>query len=108
MGLCPSYITAIIFYIIIGISAGFSNNIWLTSSQNIVPDKTRGRYFATDSFFTSIFGPLSIVSGILLILAYGIIKTFIISGFIMLLFSLIFLFMKNTFNFNGNKIYNNQ
>ncbi len=108
MGLYPSYITVIIFYIIIGISVGFSNNIWLTSSQNIVPDKMRGRYFATDSFFTSIFGPLSIVSGILLILVYGIIKTFIISGFIMLLFSLIFLFMKNTFNFDGNKIYNDQ
>ncbi len=103
MGIFPGDLTVIVFYIIIGISVGFSNNIWLTSSQNTVPEHMRGRYFATDNFFTSIFNPLSIVLGILLILFYGIIQTFIISGIIMVFFSLIFLFMKNTFNFNGNK-----
>ena len=103
MGIFPGDFTVIIFYTIIGISVGFSNNIWLTSAQNIVPDQMRGRYFATDNFFTSIFGPLSIVAGILLILFYGIIQTFIISGIIMVFFSLMFLFMKNTFNFSGNQ-----
>ncbi len=108
MGIFPGDFTVVIFYIIIGISVGFSNNIWLTSAQNIVPDQMRGRYFATDNFFTSIFGPLSIVAGILLILFYGIIQTFIISGAVMVFFSLIFLFMKNTFNFNGNKEFDGQ
>ena len=108
MGIFPGDFTVVMFYIIIGISVGFSNNIWLTSAQNTVPAQMRGRYFATDNFFTSIFGPLSIVAGILLILFYGIIQTFIISGVIMVFFSLIFLFMKNTFNFNGNQKSDNQ
>ena len=106
MGLYSSVTTVIIFYIIIGISVGFSNNAWLTSAHNIVPREMYRRYFGIDSFFTSLFGPVSIVSGLLLILIYGIINTFIISGIIMILFSLIFLFMKSTFNFNGNKTSN--
>ena len=100
IGLYASVTTVIIFYIIIGISVDFSNNVWLTSAHNIVPREMYGRYFGIDSFFTSIFGPISIISGI--------INTFIISGIIMVLFSLIFLFMKSTYNFNGNKISNIQ
>ncbi len=100
MGLFPSVYVALPLGFIIGLSIGISVNLWLTSAHNLVPDDMRGRYYALDGVLTS-FNPASIAAGAFLIAASGVLRDFIFSGVMMLVFTLVFGLMKSFWNLDG-------
>lgn len=101
MGLFPTIYIALPFTFLAGISIGISVNVWLTAAHNIVPDDMRGRYFALDGVLVNI-SPISIAAGAILIAAYGVLWDFIISGIMMLIFTLVFGLMKSFWNLDGS------
>ena len=103
MGLFPSIYVALPLGFLIGMSIGVSVNLWLTSAHNLVPEDMRGRYFALDGILTSI-SPASIAAGAFLIAASGILWDFIFSGAMMLVFTMVFGFMKSFWNLDGRAI----
>ena len=100
MGLLPSVPVAIAFSFLWGLSIGLGVNLWLTSAHNLVPPEMRGRYFALDGVLSSI-SPVAIAVGALVISYVGIINDFIISGILMLVFTLIFALMKSLWQLDG-------
>ena len=100
MGFFPSVYVALPLGFIIGLSIGISVNLWLTSAHNLVPDDMRGRYYALDGVLTS-FNPASIAAGAFLIAASGVLRDFIFSGVMMLVFTLVFGLMKSFWNLDG-------
>lgn len=100
MGLFPEAVAAVILAFIIGVSIGVMLNVWLTSAQNIVPKQMRGRYFALDGVLSSI-GPVAIAIGALVISVVGITSAYVISGIMLLLFTLAFSMMKSLWSLDG-------
>ena len=100
MGLFPSVYVALPLGFLIGMSIGVSVNVWLTSAHNLVPEDMRGRYFALDGVLSSI-SPASIAAGAFFIATYGILRDFIFSGVMMLVFTLVFGLMKSFWNLDG-------
>lgn len=100
MGLFPAAVAAIILAFIIGVSIGIMINVWLTSAQNIVPKQMRGRYFALDGVLSSI-GPVAIAVGAVVISAVGITSAYVISGIMLLIFTLVFSLMKSLWSLDG-------
>lgn len=101
LGLFPSNIVALIATFVIGFGVGFGNNIWLTSSQNLVPTEMRGRYFAIDGLLSFAGGPPSIAAGGILITILGITQVFVLSGGVLLVFALIFSLIKSLWTLDG-------
>ena len=100
MGIFPVTYVAVALTFLAGLSIGISVNLWLTSAHNLVPADMRGRYFALDGVLTSL-SPASIAVGALVIADYGILWDFIISGIMMLFFTLVFSLMKSFWNLDG-------
>ncbi len=100
MGLFPTVPIAIAFSFTWGISIGLGVNLWLTSAHNIVPPEMRGRYFALDGVLSSI-SPVAIAVGALVISYVGILDDFVISGILMLVFTLVFALMKSLWQLDG-------
>jgi MFS family permease len=65
LGLLPLPAIALAGSLGLGLTFGFSGNVWLTSAQNLVPPPMRGRYFAID-------GLLSVVGAAPGIALYGV------------------------------------
>jgi MFS family permease len=101
LGLFPSGFIALVGTFVIGLGLGFGNNVWLTSSQNLVPTEMRGRYFAIDGLLSFIGGPPSIAVGGILITFFGISQVFVLSGAILLVFALIFALIKSLWILDG-------
>jgi MFS family permease len=104
LGLFPSSSIALIATFVIGFGVGFGNNVWLTSSQNLVPTEMRGRYFAIDGLLSFIGGPPSIAVGGILITLLGISQVFVLSGGLLLVFALIFALIKSLWKLDGRPI----
>ena len=100
MGLYPKPYVALASSFFAGLSIGISENLWLTTAHNIVPADMRGKYFALDGVLTSL-SPASIAVGALLIINFGILWDFIVSGIMMLIFSVIFGLMKSFWELDG-------
>lgn len=100
LGLFPGSFTAIIFTFIFGLGFGISVNVWLTSAHNIVPPNMRGRYFAIDGVLSSI-SPVGIASGAATIALLGIKGDFIVSGVLLVIFTVIFALMKSLWSLDG-------
>lgn len=101
MGLFPSFLTAIIFTFISGVSLGIAINLWLTTAHNVVPENMRGRYFALDGVLSTL-GPAAIATGAVVISLAGILEDFIISGILLLCFTLVFSLMKSLWTLDGS------
>lgn len=104
MGVFPISYLAILFSSAMGLAVGFAGNVWLTASQNIVPERFRGRYFAIDGLISFIGGPPAVAAGGVLVLSLGIIHTFEISGIIMLISALGFSLIKSLWNLDGTGV----
>ena len=100
MGLFPSSYLALALSFVAGLSIGVSVNLWLTAAHNIVPAEMRGRYFALDGVLTSL-SPASIAVGALLIADFGVLWDFIVPGFMMLIFTVVFGLMRSFWNLDG-------
>ena len=100
MGMFPVTPLAVVLTFLTGMSIGISVNLWLTSAHNLVPADMRGRYFALDGVLTSL-SPASIAVGALVIADFGILWDFIISGIMMLFFTVVFGLMKSFWNLDG-------
>lgn len=100
MGLLPSVPVAVSFSFLWGLSIGIGVNLWLTSAHNIVPPEMRGRYFALDGVLSSV-SPVAIAVGALVISYAGILNDFVISGIMMLVFTLVFSLMKSLWQLDG-------
>ena len=101
MGLFPSFLTAIIFTFISGVCLGTAINLWLTTAHNVVPENMRGRYFALDGVLSTL-GPAAIATGAVVISLAGILEDFIISGILLLCFTLVFSLMKSLWALDGS------
>lgn len=101
MGALPYVPEAIILGLSIGIFAGFSGNVWLTSAQNLVPSGMRGRYFAIDGVLSFIGGPPAIATGAVLISVIGVSSTFLLTGILMATSAMIFGSMKGLRGLDG-------
>jgi len=104
MGILPNPYLAIILCFVLGLSTGFAGNVWLTSAQNIVPVKLRGRYFAVDGLFSFIGGPPAVAVGGVLVLLIGIIPVYELSGIIMLIAALGFTLSKSLWRLDGTRV----
>ncbi len=100
MGLFPSPYLALALAFVAGLSIGVSVNLWLTAAHNLVPAEMRGRYFALDGVLTSL-SPASIAVGALLIADFGVLWDFMVSGFMMLIFTVVFGLMRSFWNLDG-------
>lgn len=100
MGTFPTIYVALPFTFLAGLSIGISVNVWLTAAHNIVPEAMRGRYFALDGVLVSL-SPASIAAGAIVIANYGILWDFILSGVMMLVFTLVFGMMRSFWNLDG-------
>ena len=95
---------AILLLFIVGLGIGFAGNVWLTSAQNIVPEKMRGRYFAVDGLLSFLGGPPAVAAGGVLVLLFGVIPVFKLSGFIILLFVLCFSLFRSLWKLDGTRV----
>lgn len=100
-GLFPTPLFAISANFVTGITSGFGGNVWLTSAQNLVPSQMRGRFFAIDGLLSFVGGPPSIAVGGILVTLIGVLPVFEVSGIAMLLFALVFAFMKSLWALDG-------
>ena len=103
MGIIPNSFLAILLLFIVGLGIGFAGNVWLTSAQNMVPKKMRGRYFAIDGLLSFIGGPPAVAAGGVLVLLFGVIPVFKLSGFIILLFVLCFSLFRSLWKLDGTR-----
>lgn len=101
MGVFPISFLAILFSSGMGLAVGFAGNVWLTASQNIVPETFRGRYFAIDGLLSFIGGPPAVAVGGILVLSFGIIRVFELSGLVMLISAFGFSLIKSLWNLDG-------
>lgn len=101
MGIIPNSILAILLFFIVGLGIGFAGNVWITSAQNIVPEEMRGRYFAFDGLLSFIGGPPAVAAGGVLVLVFGVITVFKLSGLIILIFVLCFSLFKSLWKLDG-------
>ena len=101
MGIFLNSFLAVLLLLIVGLGTGFAGNVWLTSAQNIVPEKMRGRYFAVDGLLSFIGGPPAVAVGGVLVLVFGIVPVFELSGLIILLFVLIFSLFGSLWKLDG-------
>ena len=101
LGLFPTPSIAIASNLLMGLTIGFSANVWLTSAQNIVPTGMRGRYFAIDGVLSFVAGPPAIVAGAFLIQAVGVAPEFELAGILMLASALVFALMKSLWKLDG-------
>ncbi len=108
IGIANNVIITIILSIIIGLCMGYAGNTWITSAQNIVPSKIRGKYFSIDGFISSTGGALSILLGALFIILFGISRTFIIAGSLLAVSSIIYFSVKSIRNFDGSLLIENE
>ncbi len=104
MGIIPNSFLAILLFFIVGLGIGFAGNVWLTFAQNIVPEKMRGRYFAVDGLVSFIGGPPAVATGGVLVLLFGVIPVFELSGFIILLFALCFSLFRSLWKLDGTRM----
>ena len=104
MGIIPNSFLAILLLFIVGLGIGFAGNVWLTSAQNIVPEKMRGRYFAIDGLLSFIGGPPAVAAGGVLVLVFGIIPVFELSGLIILLFVFCFSLFRSLWKLDGTRM----
>ena len=101
LGAVPQVFVALAANFAVGLIIGFSNNVWLTSAQNLVPSPMRGRYFAIDGLLSFIGGPPSIAVGGILISAIGVLPVYELAGIIMVIFSAIFYLMRSLWRLDG-------
>jgi DHA3 family macrolide efflux protein-like MFS transporter len=104
MGILPDSLLGILLFLVMGLGTGFAGNVWLTSAQNIVPEKMRGRYFAVDGLLSFIGGPPAVAAGGVLVLLFGIIPVFELSGVIILLFVVCFSLFRSLWELDGTRI----
>jgi MFS family permease len=104
LGLFQSNLIALTATFVIGFGVGFGNNVWLTSSQNLVPTEVRGRYFAIDGLLSFVGGPPSIAVGGILIALIAISRVFELSGGLLLVFALVFALIKSLWKLDGRPI----
>jgi len=104
MGMTPDSFLAILLFFIVGLGIGFAGNVWITSAQNIVPEEMRGRYFAFDGLLSFIGGPPAVAAGGVLVLVFGVITVFKLSGLIILLFVLCFSLFRSLWKLDGTGV----
>ncbi|MGC8505289.1 MAG: MFS transporter [Thermoplasmata archaeon] len=104
MGIIPNSFLAILLLFIVGLGIGFAGNVWITSAQNMVPEKMRGRYFAVDGLLSFIGGPPAVAVGGVLVLLFGIIPVFELSGSMILLFVLCFSLSRSLWKLDGTRM----
>jgi len=104
LGIFPDSLLGILLFLAIGLGTGFAGNVWLTSAQNIVPEKMRGRYFAVDGFLSFLGGPPAVAAGGVLVLVFGIILVFELSGVIVLVFVVCFSLFRSLWELDGTKM----
>ena len=104
MGMTPDSFLAILLFFIVGLGIGFAGNVWITSAQNIVPEEMRGRYFAFDGLLSFIGGPRAVAAGGVLVLVFGVITVFKLSGLIILLFVLCFSLFRSLWKLDGTGV----
>ena len=103
LGRFPLLMIATAVMTAIGVMIGLSNNLWLTSAQNLVPQQMRGRYFAVDGLISYIGVPLSIVVGGILILMIGVASTYELGGILLLMTAIGFAFAKSLRTLDGTR-----
>ena len=101
MGAVPVLSVALLASAGMGSGIGFGVNVWLTAAQGIVPAEMRGRYFAIDGLLSFVGGPPSIAVGGVLIALTGITNVFLLSGGLILAFSVMFVFVKSLWVLDG-------
>ena len=87
---------AIALLFMVGICIGFAGNVWIPSAQNIVPQRMRGRYFAFD-------GLIGFIGG-LMVLVFGIVPVYELSGALLLVFVVAFSLFRSQWKLGGSKI----
>ena len=101
MGLFPIAPLAVTASLLIGLAAGFSGNVWLSSAQGLVPSDMRGRYFAIDGLLSFIGGPPAIAGGGILITVIGVAKVYQLTGILLVISAVVFASMKSLWALDG-------
>ena len=101
LGVFPSAPVAVVVSAAIGFAIGFSGNVWLSSSQALVPTAMRGRYFAIDGLLSFVGGPPSIAVGGILITTVGVTAVFEGVGALMLASAAVFALMRSLWALSG-------
>lgn len=101
MSLLPNPYLGAIFFFAMGLALGFGGNVWVTSAQHIVPSELRGRYFAVDGLISFLGGPPAIAAGGVLVLLFGVIHVYEISGILILISVLGFSMIRSLWTLDG-------
>jgi Na+/melibiose symporter-like transporter len=104
LGVLPRPSVAAVALLAIGLVFGFGNNLWLTSAQNLVPHRMRGRYFAVDGLLSFVGGPPSIVVGGILITVIGIVPVYELVGVLLFVSALGFALAKSLWTLDGSHV----
>lgn len=65
---------------VMGLSNGFAGTTWLTAAQLLVPTEMQGRYFGIDGLGSWVIIPVGTILGGVLVEAWGVGTTYLISG----------------------------
>lgn len=87
----PNLELAIPIAFVMGLSSSFAGTAWLSAAQLLVPTEMQGRYFGIDGLGSWVIIPVATILGGVLVAAWGVGTTYLISGAGWFLVGLVFL-----------------